>query len=202
MNVFLFRHGAVQAKQGKIFLGRTDLPLSAAGRDQAEGWKAYFAESLPGRIAASPLCRASEFARIIAADRAKEVMIYPALSEIDLGEWDGRPMAEVRANDPASWQARGADFAGFRPPGGESFTDLQQRVIPAFEALTAEDDTDLLLVAHAGVNRVILCHLLGIPLANLFRIVQHPGSLNRIEKKNDHWRIDAMNIRSCHEQSL
>lgn len=194
MKIFLFRHGEVQAKQAKIFLGRTDLPMSAKGREQAEAWKACFAGRLPGRIGSSPLCRASEFARIIAADRAKEVKTYPALSEIDLGEWDGLPMPAIRASDPASWKARGEDFAGFRPPGGESFTDLQQRVLPTFEALTAEADTDLLLVCHAGVNRVILCHLLGMPLANLFRIVQNPGCLNVIDGAAGKWRVAGMNI--------
>ncbi len=167
--------------------------MSPKGREQAEAWNARFAGRLPGRIGTSPLCRAAEFARIIAPDRAKEVKTYPALSEIDLGEWDGRPMAEVRANDPASWQARGEDFAGFRPPGGESFTDLQQRVIPAFEALTAEADPDLLLVCHAGVNRAILCHLLGMPLSNLFRIGQDPGCLNIIEKGRQGFRVAAVN---------
>ena len=193
MKVFLFRHGEVQTEKEKIFLGRTDLPLSAKGREQADTWKARFAGRLPGRIGSSPLCRASEFARIIAVNRAKEVKTYPALSEIDLGEWDGRPMAEIRANDPASWKARGEDFAGFRPPGGESFTDLQQRVIPAFEALTAEADTNLLLVCHAGVNRVILCHLLGMPLANLFCIGQDPGCLNIVEKSRQGIRVAGIN---------
>ncbi|MCF8078145.1 MAG: histidine phosphatase family protein [Desulfobacterales bacterium] len=194
MRIFLLRHGEVKGAGEKCFLGRTDLPLSAKGREQAAAWKARFAGRLPGRIGASPLCRALEFARIIDADRQEKVRTYPALSEIDLGDWDGRPMAEIRANDPASWRARGEDFAGFRPPGGESFADLRDRVVPAFVQLAGESDTDLLLVSHAGVNRVILCHLLGMPLANLFRIGQDPGCLNVIDGMVKKWRVAGINI--------
>ena len=193
MKIFLFRHGAVQETAEKIFLGRTDLPLSKEGRRQAETWRAHFSGRPPGRIAASPLGRALAFARILAGEHSAGVEVHPALSEIDLGEWDGRPMAEIRKRDPKSWKARGDDIAGFRPPGGETFRDLHERVVPAFERLAGETGTDLLLVCHAGVNRVILCHLLGMPLANLFRLGQDPGCLNVIEKGLHGWRVVAGN---------
>jgi probable phosphoglycerate mutase len=145
---------------------------------------------------ASPLGRALEFARIVAGERAAEVDVSPAFSEIDLGTWDGRPMEEIRKGDPDSWQARGEDFAGFRPPGGESFADVRGRVVPAFEELAGKAGSDLLLVCHAGVNRVILCHLLGMPLANLFRLGQNPGCLNVIEKGAAGFRVKALNCSS------
>ena len=194
MKIYLFRHGAVAKAEEKIFLGRTDLPLSEEGRAQAKAWRARFAGRLPARIASSPLRRASEFARIVAGDRAREVAIVSGLSEIDLGEWDGRPMTDIRQADPASWQARGADFAGFRPPGGESFADLLARVGPAFRALAAEAEQDLLLVCHAGVNRVLLCDLLEMPLGGLFRIVQDAGCLNLLEQEAGKWRVAGMNL--------
>jgi probable phosphoglycerate mutase len=193
MNVYLFRHGAVQGTGEKVFLGRTDLPLSGDGRRQAEAWRAHFAGRVPGRIVSSPLRRALDFARIVAADRAEAVEVFSAFSEIDLGDWDGRPMAEIREHDPASWKARGDDFAGFRPPGGESFADLAARVVPAFHRLVSETETDLMVVCHAGVNRVILCCLLGMPLAHIFRLGQDPGRLNIIERRGEQFRVVAMN---------
>jgi len=193
MKIYLFRHGAVQGTGVKIFLGRTDLPLSEEGRLQAEAWRAHFAGRVPGRIVSSPLRRALDFARIVAADRAGGVKAFSAFSEIDLGDWDGRPMAEIREHDPASWTARGDDFAGFAPPGGESFADLANRVVPAFYLLAAETETDLMMVCHAGVNRVILCSLLGMPLAYIFRLGQDPGCLNVIERRGQQFRVAAMN---------
>ncbi|MGD8369013.1 MAG: histidine phosphatase family protein [Desulfobacterales bacterium] len=193
MKIYLFRHGEVQGTGEKIFLGRTDAPLSSEGRRQAEAWRAHFPGRLPGRIVASPLGRSLEFARIVAGERAMEVEVSPAFSEIDLGDWDGRPMAEIRDRDPDVWKARGQDFAGFRPPGGESFSDVHSRVVPAFEKLAGEVESGLLLVCHAGVNRVILCHLLGMPLANLFRLGQDSGCLNVIEKGAAGFRVKALN---------
>ncbi len=193
MKIYLFRHGLVQETGKKLFLGRTDPPLRAEGRRQAEAWRTHFAGRPAARIAASPLVRALEFARILAGDRAAAVQIAPGLSEIDLGGWDGRAMAEIRKENPAAWKARGADFAGFRPPGGESFGDVCDRVVPAFEQLAAQPGSDLAIVCHAGVNRVILCHLLGMPLANLFRLGQDPGCLNVIEKGAGGYRVVAVN---------
>ncbi len=193
MKIYLFRHGAVHGTGEKIFLGRTDAPLSSEGRRQAEAWRAHFSGRLPGRIAASPLCRALEFARIVAGDRAAEVEAFPAFSEIDLGKWEGRPMKEIRRLEPDAWKARGQDFAGFRPPGGESFADVYGRVVPAFEKLAGKA-SDLLLVCHAGVNRVILCHLLGMPLANLFRLGQDPGCMNVVEKGAAGFRVVGVNL--------
>ena len=193
MKMYLFRHGEVEGAGEKVFLGRTDVPLTDGGRRQAEAWRAHFAGRLPGRIAASPLVRALEFARIVADKRAGEVEVHPAFSEIDLGDWDGRPMAEIRKRDPDAWKARGDDLAGFRPQGGESFSDLADRVVPAFEKIAGEAESDLLLVGHAGVNRVILCRLLGMPLANLFRLGQDPGCLNVIEKVATGFRVKALN---------
>jgi probable phosphoglycerate mutase len=66
-------------------------------------------------------------------------------------------------------------------------------VVPAFERLAGETDSDLLMVGHAGVNRVILCHLLGMPLANLFRLGQDPGCLNVIEKGPEGFRVAGVN---------
>ena len=76
---------------------------------------------LPDRIVSSTLSRVLEFARIIAGDRAADVSACRALSEIDFGDWDGQPMKRIQRTDPASWQARGEDFARYRPPGGERF---------------------------------------------------------------------------------
>ena len=193
MNIFLFRHGAVEGSGEKVFVGRTDLPLGEEGRRQAQSWRDHFAGRLPGRIVASPLARAAAFARIVSGNGAQKVEVHSAFCEIDLGRWDGKPMAEIRNCDPAAWQARGEDFAGFRPPGGENFSDLRGRVVPAFLRLVEETGTDLLMVCHAGVNRVILCHLLGMPLENLFRIGQDPGCLNVIEKGPEGFRVAAVN---------
>lgn len=194
MRVLLFRHGAAGRKGDRLFLGRTDLPLSAEGRRQAEAWRDRFKGRPPGRIITSPLKRAFEFAKIVAGDRESEITLCPELAEIDLGDWDGRPMSDIQKTDPASWQARGKNFARFRPPNGESFEDVQKRAVPAFEKLIRHGNSESVVIAHAGVNRVILCHLLGMPLAHLFRIGQDYACLNVIEVSPYQLRADSINV--------
>ena len=194
MRVLLFRHGAVQYRDGKLFLGRTDLPLSVEGRRQAKAWRNRVGELPPGRIIASPLKRAVEFARILAGRRESEITVCPEFAEIDLGDWDGRPMSEIQTADPDSWQARGEDIAHFRPPYGESFEDVHKRAVPVFNKLINHSDPELIVVAHAGVNRVILCHLLGMPLEFLFRIGQDYACLNVLETSPNRLRARSINV--------
>ncbi len=194
MKVLLFRHGAVGNTGEKVFLGRTDLPLNADGRRQAEAWKRCIQDRSASRIVTSPLSRTMEFTKIMAGDRAADITISPELSEIDLGDWDGQPMNEIRKTDPASWQARGKNLDRFRPPGGESFEDVQKRVLPAFKKMITPNAPQLIVVAHAGVNRVILCSLLGVPLAHLFRIGQDYACLNVLEAGPRQIRIARINV--------
>ena len=79
-------------------------------------------------------------------------------------------------------------MAHTRPEGGESFADVQARVWPAFEGIAAQAQGKAgatLVVAHAGVNRVLLCRLLGMPLAHLFRLGQDYCGLNLIAPTPD-----------------
>jgi len=193
--VLLLRHGHAGDGGGcKRFVGQTELPLSERGRQQMQVWKKRLAQIPVGAVVSSDLERARESAAILGGARNVDVQSYPELREIHLGEWEGRTFDEIRAEQPVAFEQRGADPAGFRPPGGESFADLQQRVMPVFGRLVAGKARNLILVAHAGVNRVILCHLLGMPLSHLFRLGQAAGALNILQRRSEEWRIEALNL--------
>ena len=81
-----------------------------------------------------------------------------------------------------------------RPADGESFLDLRTRALPLFKEIVAQTETPVLIVGHAGVNRVILCDLLGIPLKNLFRLGQDYGALNIIDSTAADLRLRIMNM--------
>jgi len=104
-------------------------------------------------------------------------------------------MVTVKSCYPEEWNRRGEDIAGYRPPGGESFSDLSSRIVPVFQEIVSRGLEKVLIVGHAGVNRVILCHVLGMPLANLLRICQDYGCLNIIEQSEGSFRIRVMNMR-------
>lgn len=193
--ILLLRHGEVQrAGEGRHYFGQQDLPLSARGREQAAAWGEYMAAAGLQAIACSDLVRCRETARIIGKRCRLAPQVHPELREIDLGEWDGQPFAAVRDRDPHSFQKRGAHIADHRPPGGESFRDLDDRVWPFFDALFHHPPGRILVVTHAGVIRVLLCRLLGIPLANLFTIGVAHGALSIVDIRPTGGRLQALNL--------
>jgi probable phosphoglycerate mutase len=117
------------------------------------------------------------------------------LRELYLGEWEGLPRNHVRTCAPDAWKARGEDFAEFRPPGGESFADLQLRATRCIDRMRAEAQGAALVVTHAGVVRVMLCTILGMPLSHLFRIHIDYGGLTVIDYERTSPRVCAVNIR-------
>lgn len=192
--IYLLRHGEIESDGAKRFIGRTDPPLSTRGRNQARFWRDVFSETAFAGIFCSDLVRSTDTARIISENRAESPQPLADLREIDLGEWDGLAMAEVRKQDPDAWRRRGEELAAFRPPGGESFMDLQARVLRVFDRIAEKNMGDVLIVAHAGVNRVLLCRLLSMDLAHLFRLEQDDACLNLIDTARRPFRTALMNL--------
>ena len=166
--IYLLRHGAIQSPgEGKRYIGWQDHPLNEAGQRQAHAWANYFNGRALDEIHCSDLARCLETARIIAARCSLELRTLQGLREINLGSWEGLRFDEVQTVRPQEFQRRGERIADHRPTGGESFRDLQHRVWPIFTKLAAGPSRTILIVTHAGVIRVLLCRLLGMPLKNL-----------------------------------
>ena len=182
-------------KGPKRYIGQTDRPLSPVGRDQAQWWSQKLSDVSFEAIYTSDLKRSKETAEILAAGREISIQPKTGLREINLGQWEGRTIASVRSHFPDEFRRRGLDFGGYRPPEGESFRDLQERVLPVFQEIVSAARGNMLIVAHAGVNRVILCHVLGMPIKHLFRIAQDDGCLNVIETRGNLFRVITLNAR-------
>jgi alpha-ribazole phosphatase len=161
--VDFLRHGETEA--GDVLLGRTDAPLSGAGRKA-------IADQLAGAswpvIISSPLGRAKETAELATHWSAQGFEIDACWREMDFGDWDGRSKQELTA-DP--------QFAAFYkcpeqnpPPSGETPDELCARVKAALERIAARDESPILVVAHGGTIRMALQILLGIPLDRLWSI--------------------------------
>lgn len=201
--IFLLRHGAIRSPEdGKRYIGWQDVALSNAGFRQAEIWAGYFSGLALDDIYCSDLTRCLETARIIGTRCALEPKPLPALREVSLGAWEGQRFKTVQTLYPQAFQERGDRIADDRPPGGESFRDLQARIWPVFEAIARRFSGHTLIVTHAGVIRVLLCRLLGMPLENLFCIRQTHGALNIIELRPENWRIQAINLQSPFQKIL
>jgi len=193
--IYLLRHGAIlSAANGKQYIGVQDVALSAIGHSQACAWADYFAGAGLDEIYCSDLARCLETARIIGAGCNLAPQALPELREVSLGAWEGQQFDTIKTRDPQGFQQRGDHIADHRPPGGESFRDLQNRAWPIFETAARRHQGQTLIVTHAGVIRVLLCRLLGMPLDNLFCIGQAYGALTIIEVRPQGYRIQAINI--------
>jgi probable phosphoglycerate mutase len=184
----LIRHGMVADEPEERFLGAFDAPMCAAGEAQIRELASRLRLRVrPDAIYCSDLSRSRRTAELLACGPDVPIYVRPALREIDLGDWQGLSRREIAERRPDEYAARGRDIVNFRPPGGESFADLASRVLPCWRDLVEDGAAQVVAIAgHAGVNRVILCHLLGTPLANLFRIAQRPGCVGIVEwRKNE-----------------
>lgn len=195
--VYLIRHGEIPAAKPGKFIGSTDLLLTDRGREQMAQVAEFLAGQNISRLVSSPLSRCRESAEILSRHLGLAMEMEDNFREIHLGSWEGLTVDEVRQKFPGQYEARGEDIVHFRPRNGESFQDLSDRVWPAFSALDLSDAKKTVVIAHSGVNRVILCELLGMPLANLFRFEQSYGCRNLIVPKKGSYHLATLNNRSC-----
>jgi alpha-ribazole phosphatase len=193
--IYLLRHGEIQTCHPRRFVGRRELPLTPSGRQQMADLAELFARRSIDKLISSPLGRCRESATILAEQLEVEYEVRHQLTEINLGAWEGMTVAEVEERYPGQHAARGRDIVTFRPDGGESFQDLLDRSWPVFDELWATAGEGLAVIAHAGVNRVLLCTILGIPLANLFRIDQAYGCVNIIHRGSKGLTVHCLNCR-------
>ncbi|OIO00931.1 MAG: hypothetical protein AUJ49_08810 [Desulfovibrionaceae bacterium CG1_02_65_16] len=179
--VLLLRHGELPQQSPRRFIGQRDVPLSDAGRAQALRWR----EFLPGMALAgvwtSSLSRCVETSHLALDARAPAPVALDTLREISLGAWEGLTVEEVRQQFPGEYERRGADLERVATAGGESFAQLRDRVWPVLQDIvehTPAASGPLLVVAHAGVNRVLMAQALGMPLARVFSLGQQYAALN------------------------
>jgi probable phosphomutase (TIGR03848 family) len=178
--VLLVRHG-VTATTGRVLPGRrAGLHLSDEGVKQAEHAARRIATL--ERVAAvysSPLERARETARPIARARRLPVRIERGLLEVDIGQWAGRKLDELRKRP--EWDVVQRHPSAFRFPGGESFSEMQARMAGTLARLVAQNPGRVIVaVSHADPIKAAVAHALGVPLDLFQRIVIGTASITAI----------------------
>ena len=199
--VLLLRHGAAEGSKEGFFYGSTDAPLLAEGeaqvREAAARVKGWLMESETA-LYASSLSRSVRTAEILsgAMGLGLKPVIVPGISELHLGDWEGETHASLSDKEPERLDEHYRNFVHSRPPGGgESVAELAARVLPAFrEICVREKEKNVIVCAHAAVNRVILCDALAAPLESFFRLEQDFAALNVIDLHEGTPLVRAMNI--------
>jgi broad specificity phosphatase PhoE len=156
VTVLLARHGRTAANAAGRFQGRLDVPLDAEGERQAQALaQAIAARGDVGRVVASPLRRAHATAAAVAGRLGLAGDVDARRAEGDTGAWAGGAHADVQAEDPDGFAAFRRLQRGFAPPGGETFADVERRMVAALADVRAAGGV-VLLVSHTNAIRVLL----------------------------------------------
>ncbi len=184
--IFLFRHGETANAEKVCFNGHFDIGLSDKGKEQfkkiADSLKNFQLDGLYS----SDLRRTREGAQTIGKAHDLSPTPYTEMRELCFGDWEGMSVDEVNSRFPGMLNQRMENIATFQVEGGESFPQLRDRVLPKFqEIVSRHSQGNVVIVSHGGVNRVILGHILGIPIENIFRLQQQYAAVNIIQFYND-----------------
>ncbi len=180
--LYLIRHGETQNADQRCYKGHIDVPLSAKGENQMKKVADRIRNVPLSAIYTSDLQRARRSAEIVARPHNIKPEIKSPFKERNFGRWEGLTFNECRERFPEEFNAWVKNPVEASPVGGESTLDVKNRLVPALEKLLKKLRGETFsIVAHGGVNRIIICHLLGMPLQNIFRIEQNFGALNIIE---------------------
>jgi alpha-ribazole phosphatase len=180
VKILLVRHGFVGLQEER-FLGRTDLPLSEAGKKQAEQLRYRLASEKLDAIYTSTLRRASSTAEIIASVHKAAVIPCDDLCECNFGEIEGMTFTEIEKSYPAlARELRDRKTGAF--PSGETLEQLNERVKTFLKGLEKhKSEETVLVVAHGGPLRLIICNLLGLGLEHWVQMRVDHASLSIVE---------------------
>lgn len=194
---YFVRHGASTWNAQNRLCGRTDVPLSDAGRWQA----ARLAERLrvlpPDAIYTSPLQRAVQSAETVARAVSLKPVVDERLIEVNYGAWEGKTFAEIMAQDSAAYRAWDADPAAVAPPRGESGNQALARVTPFLDWLSARHPAErehVVVVSHKTLCRLVVCHILGpAPSEYRRRLTMDNAAVNILRRDEEGWRLVLLN---------
>jgi alpha-ribazole phosphatase len=202
LRLYLIRHGEVEGAAAGRLLGRTDIPLSERGREQSRRLAEFLSTEQLEHVYCSDLRRARTMADIIAKRSHLEVQESSAWREIDMGEWEGSTFAALHDEAPRLVAQLFNDPASFVYPHGESFGSFTARVRGELDQLlTTRDSSNIALITHGGVCRVIVGDALGMPAQNWLRLAQDYGCVNVIDWYDRNPRVKLLNGLRTHGDS-
>lgn len=178
----LMRHG--ETTHTGCYCGSKDVSLTANGREQME--RVLYQKLNCDRIISSPLSRCAEVANSFSRQRNIPLNIDADFQEIHFGDWEGQAISDIFKDHPKAINSFFLDPIRNTPPKGESLRDFHDRVIKAFvRCILQYRGQRLLILTHGGVIRVVVAHVLGMPLNKLMKLEVPHASLSRIRVYHD-----------------
>jgi alpha-ribazole phosphatase len=187
--VFLIRHGETEGDGERRYKGTIDVPLSERGVAQAESAAKFVKEYLDEAgqtlhaVYCSDLIRSRKSAEPVAFEFGLTPQPVQGFRERSFGQWEGMTFDEIAGKWPDAFNDWASNPLKFSPMGGETTLEVKERVLHAFDetCVVRARPRNMAIVAHGGVNRVLLCYYLGMPYENIFRIEQDYSCVNIVE---------------------
>ena len=177
--VLLVRHGQTRSNVAGFYMGWSNEDLNDVGYTQARKLSARLAGLPIASVYTSRLKRAYTTASLIAESHSLEVKPLDDLIEIKLGDWEGLHESEIAQRWPELWQQSQIDPSGMAMPNGESFGQVAERAIRAFEAVVAANQgKQAVIVTHDIVVRILAAHVMGVTYSIYRRIKIDNASLS------------------------
>ena len=196
--IILVRHGQTPWNKDKIFRGTFDIPHDETGREEARLAGDWLKGETIHAAYCSPLSRARDTAEAIAQHHGLMVTDLPGIIDLNYGDWQGMPLAEVKVKSADLYRQWETAPHTVRFPGGETLEEVSKRAWAAVgEAVQRHPNQTVLLAAHRVVNKVLIARFIGLDNSHFWRIGQDTTAINRFRLVGDTWHFMLIND-TCH----
>lgn len=169
MKLYLVRHGETDWNLESKIQGQTDTYINDNGRKQAQELAERVLKELGTikRIYSSKQKRALETAQIIGRSISVTPVVQQGLEEICLGEWEGYTWKQVKELFPGEYRIWHQNRRYQVPPGGESYQQLLDRLLPALDDIMKKEGQDVLIVTHSAVIMTLMSYIYDTPFEDM-----------------------------------
>ena len=189
--LYLLRHGATPLNG--LYVGSTDVSLAEVGKEQVQRTGRILSSMHIEQVFCSPMKRCRETMELLSLDTPMEII--DNLREIDFGRWEGNSFAEITTADQElieNWRISGETFCF---PDGECVKDFNKRVELVSRRVVASTDERILIIAHGGTIRHLLCTFLGLSPEKKMIFDIQPGCFSTVALYDNLGILTGLNIK-------
>ena len=158
LKLYIVRHGETEFNVQKRMQGRIDSPLTQRGIENAIALGKHLKDVKFDRVYSSPSPRTIRTAELIMGDKNTPIETENELREMNLADWEGKTKGELEAQYPEVYDIFWNSPQLFKPLEGESFYQVQDRVIAILNRIIENNEGNILIVTHSVVIKTIVAH--------------------------------------------
>jgi len=180
--IILIRHGAIEDKYRRLYIGTTDVPLSEKGLKDSEAIGKYIADIDCDHIFASPMLRVRQtFETALSSEKIKTVQYKDCLREINFGDWEGKSLEEITKEYPDETKDWTKPANGFGFPNGSNLKDFHNAIDLFKQTLVDSTGSSIMVFAHGGVILSLICSILGLHRDKMLAFKTKRGTISTLD---------------------